>query len=234
VKTQVQRALHYMEKAVLDGSFPLDRRLPSERQLAEHLQLSRTTIREAITVLVSRGMLERRRGDGTYPVDQSERRLAEIWLDMSQKHPALQGDLLEFRSMIETRAAELAARRHDRNDRQRLEATLAAVDAAYAGNERRAQINSDVAFHCTIADATHNPLFSYLMASLLKLLHEHVQLSLAGLEPRSATAQRLRMQHRALVDAILARDADRARRIAGEHMDFVALRLNAISRPSGT
>lgn len=42
-------------------------------------------------------MLARRRGDGTYPVDQSERRMAEIWLDMSQQHPSLQADLLEFR-----------------------------------------------------------------------------------------------------------------------------------------
>lgn len=232
MKTQVQRALQYVEKALLEGRFPLGRRLPSERQLAEQLNVSRTTVREAITVLASRGMLERRRGDGTYPVDQSERRMAEIWLDMSQKHPALQGDLLEFRGMIETRAAELAARRHDRNDRERLKAALAAVDQAYAGNQRHAQISSDVAFHRAIADATHNPLFSYLMSSLLKLLHEHVQLSLAGLEPRSATAQRLRMQHRALLEAILARDSDRARRLAGEHMDFVALRLNAMTRPA--
>lgn len=232
MRTQVQRALQFIEKAVLDGSFPMDRRLPSERLLAEQLKLSRTTVREAITILASRGMLERRRGDGTYPVDQSERRMAEIWLDMSQKHPALQGDLLEFRGMIETRAAELAAKRHDRTDRQRLQSALAAVDEAYAGNQRREQISSDVAFHCAIADATHNPLFSYLMSSLLKLLHEHVQLSLAGLEPRSATAQRLRTQHRALVEAILARDSNGARRIASEHMDFVALRLNALSRTS--
>lgn len=230
MRTQVQRALQYLEKALLNGSFPMDQRLPSERDLAEKLGLSRTTVREAITILASRGMLARRRGDGTYPVDQAERRMAEIWLDMSQRHPALQGDLIEFRAMIESRAAELAAKRHDRNDRERLEAALAAVDEAFAGNQRRAQIQSDVAFHSAIADATHNPLFSYLMSSLLKLLHEHVQLNLAGLEPRSVTAQRLRTQHRALLNAILARDADLARRVASEHMNFVALRLNALTR----
>lgn len=104
------------------------------------------------------------------------------------------------------------------------------MDAAYAGNDRREQIRSDVAFHRAIADATHNPVFSYLMSSLLKLLHEHVQLSLAGLEPQSQTSQQLRAQHRALLAAILGGDSEQARRVAVGHMDFVAVRLNALKR----
>ena len=58
-----------------------------------------------------------------------------------------------------------------------------------------AQIRSDVAFHRAIADATHNPVFSYLIASLLALLHDHVQVSLAGLSPQSPVSQQLRRQH---------------------------------------
>lgn len=233
MNTQVQQVIHHLEASILKGAFPVDQRLPSERALAEQLSVSRATVREAITALVSRGMLTRRQGDGTYAVEQSDHRMAEIWLDMAQQHPMLQGDLVEFRAMLESRTAELAARRHDANDRVRLQEALDSVDAAYAGNDRREQIRSDVAFHRAIADATHNPVFSYLMSSLLKLLHEHVQLSLAGLEPQSTTAQQLRQQHRALATAILARDAERARQVAGLHMDFVATRLNALARSPG-
>ena len=231
MNSQVQQVIHHLEASILKGAFPVDRRLPSERALAEQLSVSRATVREAITSLVSRGMLVRRQGDGTYAVEQSDHRMAEIWLDMAQQHPMLQGDLVEFRAMLESRTAELAARRHDAKDRVRLQEALDSVDAAYAGSDRREQIRSDVAFHRAIADATHNPVFSYLMSSLLKLLHEHVQLSLAGLEPQSTTAQQLRQQHRALATAILARDAERARQVAGMHMDFVATRLNALARP---
>lgn len=231
MNSQVQQVIHHLEASILKGMFPVDRRLPSERALAEQLSVSRATVREAITSLVSRGMLVRRQGDGTYAVEQSDHRMAEIWLDMAQQHPMLQGDLVEFRAMLESRTAELAARRHDAKDRVRLQEALDSVDAAYAGSDRREQIRSDVAFHRAIADATHNPVFSYLMSSLLKLLHEHVQLSLAGLEPQSTTAQQLRQQHRALATAILARDAERARQVAGMHMDFVATRLNALARP---
>lgn len=232
MNSQVQQVIHHLEASILKGAFPVDHRLPSERALAEQLSVSRATVREAITSLVSRGMLVRRQGDGTYAVEQSDHRMAEIWLDMAQQHPMLQGDLVEFRAMLESRTAELAARRHDAKDRVRLQEALDSVDAAYAGSDRREQIRSDVAFHRAIADATHNPVFSYLMSSLLKLLHEHVQLSLAGLEPQSTTAQQLRQQHHALATAILARDAERARQVAGMHMDFVATRLNALARPS--
>lgn len=227
--TQVEQVARQIEAALLGGSGRDDARLPSERALAERFAVSRATVREAIASLVSRGLLTRRRGDGTYPVPQADRGMAEIWGDMAQQYPMLQGDLVEFRVMLERETAQLAAVRHDAHDRERLEATYAAVDAAYAGNNRARQIRSDVAFHRAIADATHNPVFSYLMSSLLKLLHEHVQLSLAGLEPHSPTAQQLRAQHRQLLDAILARDAKRARQCAGEHMDFVAVKLNSLS-----
>lgn len=223
----------HLENAILEGRFRPDRRLPSERLLATELAASRATVREAIGALVSRGLLTKRQGDGTYVVEQSDRRMAEVWLDMAQQHPRLQSDLVEFRAMLESRAAELAASRHDQNDRERLQAAHAAVDAAYAGNDRSEQIRSDVAFHRAIADATHNPVFSYLMSSLLKLLHEHVQLSLAGLEPQSQTSQQLRVQHRALLAAILEGDSEQARCIAIGHMDFVAVRLNALKRVQG-
>jgi DNA-binding FadR family transcriptional regulator len=230
VGTQLEQVARHLENAILEGRFRPDRRLPSERLLAAELEVSRATVREAIGALVSRGLLAKRQGDGTYVVEQSDRRMAEVWLDMAQQHPRLQSDLVEFRAMLESRAAELAASRRDENDRERLQAAYEAVDAAYAGNDRREQIRSDVAFHRAIADATHNPVFSYLMSSLLKLLHEHVQLSLAGLEPQSQTSQQLREQHRTLLAAILEGDSDQARGIAIGHMDFVAIRLNALKR----
>lgn len=231
MSAQVQQVVRFLEHAIADGRYAAAQRLPAERTLAAMLGVSRATVRDAIGALAERGLLTRRQGDGTYVVDASERRMAEVWLDMMQHYPALQSELIEFRAMLESRAAELAALRRDADDCARLEAAHRAVDAAYAGNDRREQIRSDVAFHRAIADATHNPVFSYLTASLLKVLHEHVQLSLAGLEPKSRTAQQLRVQHRALLGAILNGDAARARAAAGHHMDFVAVRLNTLARP---
>ncbi len=213
-----------IERAILAREF--ERQLPPERELAQRYRVSRGTVREALHMLVARGLLTRRQGSGTFINDDTDRRTAEIWSDMVTRHPRLQESLIEFRAMLERRTAELAAKRHTAADRKRLLQAAKAVDAAYGGNDRREQIQADVAYHRAIADAAHNPVFSYLMASLLKLLHEHVQLSIAGLQPQSEPAQQLRAQHQTLIEAIVGRDAVAAGLAADRHMDYVRIQLN--------
>ncbi|WP_240433464.1 FCD domain-containing protein [Solimonas sp. K1W22B-7] len=87
--------------------------------------------------------------------------------------------------------------------------------------------------HRAIADAAHNPIFSYLLMSLLKLLYEHVQLSIAGLTPDTQTARQLRAQHREVMEAILGGDPPRAAAAAGQHMYFVRVRLNDLELRQG-
>ncbi|WP_028006464.1 FadR/GntR family transcriptional regulator [Solimonas flava] len=226
-----ERIARSLEAAILARRY--EQRLPAERELAAAHGVSRATVREAIGLLVARGLLTRRRGAGTYVNDRSDQQLAGIWSDMASRHPRLQENLIEFRAMLEREAAGLAAARHDAADARRLRQAHAEVEAAYSGSDRAAQIRSDVGFHRAIAEATRNPVFAYLMASLLKLLHEHVQLSLAGLAPQSAAAAQLRHQHRALLDAILARDVAAAERVASGHIEFVRVHLNDLGpRPA--
>lgn len=218
------RVAERLERAIVAREF--EGRLPPERELARRYRVSRGTVREALGMLVARGLLTRRQGAGTFINDDTDRRTAEVWSDMVARHPRLQESLIEFRAMLECRAAELAAARHTPADRRRLQQAAKTVDAAYGGGDRRMQIEADVALHRAIADAAHNPVFSYLMASLMKLLHEHVQLSIAGLQPQSEPARQLRAQHQLLVEAILARDSGSAGRAAGRHMDYVRVQLN--------
>ncbi|NKF24619.1 FadR/GntR family transcriptional regulator [Solimonas marina] len=218
------RIAQQLEAAILEGEF--SGRLPPERELAQRYGVSRQSLREGIGLLEARGLLSRRQGAGTYINDAGDQRMAEIWSEMAQRHPQLQESLIEFRVMMECRTAELAAQRHTAADRDALIRAEAAVDAAYRGGDRKAQIASDVGFHRAIADAAHNPVFSYLTGSLLKLLHDHVQLSIAGLAPQSETAAALRTQHRALLEAILSRDPAAAQACAATHMEFVRVRLN--------
>ncbi|AXQ31848.1 FadR family transcriptional regulator [Solimonas sp. K1W22B-7] len=226
----------YLERAILEGQFKRGERLPAERDLAARWGISRPTVREGIGLLVAKGLLIRRQGDGTYINSQTDQKMAEIWEDMARRHPDIQGDLIEFRHMLECKTAELAAERFNEEDRELLLSAWAEVDAAYEGSERTRQIRADLAFHRAIADAAHNPVFSYLLVSLIKLLAEHVKVSIAGLAPDSATARQLRSQHRAVLDAILAGDSAQAGLAASSHMEFVRTRLNDIqpaqSRPS--
>lgn len=224
--SRAQTVAQHLERAIVEGQLGPEARLPSERELSQRLGVSRSSVREGIGLLVAQGMLCRKHGDGTFVTDHLDRQMAGVWFDMVQRHPTLQDHLVEFRESIERRTAELAAQRSTARDRARLKRAGAEVDDAYASGDRKRQIRSDVAFHRAIADASHNPVFSYLIASLLKLLHEQVQLSLAGLAPKSDAAKSLRLQHREILDAILAGDGPRAASAASQHLSFVKRQLN--------
>lgn len=215
-----------LEQAIRKGEIKPGDKVPSERELSARWKISRPIVREGISMLVSRGLLTRRQGLGTYLNDASEQLGSPVWADMARRHPNLQGDLLEFRRMLECQAAELAAERLTTADRVRLQQAGAAVEAAWTSDDRKSQIAADLAFHQAIAEATHNPVFSYLMNSLHKLLLDHMQLTAAGTPVRSAVNDQVRSQHGELLKAILAGDPQAAAQAAAAHIDFVRVRLN--------
>lgn len=220
-----------LERAIRKGEFKRDEAIPSERVLAESWGLSRPIVREGISMLVAKGILTRRHGRGSFVNDIEAQLGNSIWGDMSRRHPNIQADLLEFRHMLERRCAELAAERHDAKDRQRLEEAEAAVYLAFCGEDKHQQIEADMAFHHSIADAAKNPVYGYLMRSMHRVLLEHMQLTLVGHVASKELLAQIQQQHRRLMQAILARDAQAAGEVAAEHIEFVSLRMNHIKPP---
>lgn len=213
-----------LERAIVTRDLRPGERLPAERAWAAELGVSRAALREALRLLAERGLVVQRHGAGSFVAERPDERRADPWTQLLQRQPLMQADLLEFREMLEIRCAELAARRADAADLARLAERHAAVAAAYAGADRAEQVRADVAFHRAIADATGNTVFSYLVATLLELLHEHVQLSIADLAPDSAEAHALAAQHQALWQALQARDPEAAGDAARRHIGFVRQR----------
>ena len=220
-----------LERAILRREHRPGERLPPGRAGAGRPGVPRAALRGALGQLAGRGLVVRRHGAGTFVSDQPDARRADPWTQLLQRQPLMQADLLEFRDMLETRCAALAAERADAADLARLAERHAAVAAAYAGTDRRAQVHADVAFHRAIADATGNPVFSYLVATLLALLHEHVRLSLIDVAPDSDTAHQLAREHAALHAAIQARDPAAAQRAAAAHIAHVRSRWDAAAAP---
>jgi GntR family transcriptional repressor for pyruvate dehydrogenase complex len=217
-----------LEQAILSGEFRPKERLPAERTLAERWKVSRATVREAIAELATRGLLVRRQGDGTYLNDAEQRLGVEVWADMASRHPDLQRHVLEFRQMLERRAAELAALRHKPADRRRLEKAQAAVDTAFVSGDTHAQIEADMTLHRVIAECTHNPVFRYLMKSLQDVMRDHMKLTLAGSSRLSPHYDAVRGQHARLVGAILKRDAVAAARASEHHLEYVRVHFNQL------
>ncbi|HSW14542.1 MAG TPA: FadR/GntR family transcriptional regulator [Solimonas sp.] len=220
-----------LERAIRKGEFKPNDAIPSERVLAENWGLSRPIIREGISMLVAKGILTRRHGRGSFVNDIEAQLGNSIWGDMSRRHPNIQGDLLEFRHMLERRCAELAAERHTAQDRRRLEEAEAAVYLAFCGDDKQKQMEADIALHHSIADATKNPVYGYLMRSMHRVLLDHMQLTLVGHAANQELLAQIQQQHRSLIQAILARDAQSAGEIAAGHIEFVSVRMNHIKPP---
>lgn len=219
-----------LEKRILEGSLKPGDLLPSERDLALELGVSRPSLREAIQKLVVKGMLSTHHGSGTFVTDRLEAHFVDPWQDMLNGHPLLQQDLLEFRQMLESQAAYLAAERALDVDIQRLDLAYAALEKTYASDDLRACIDRDVAFHQVIAEAAHNVLIGHLSASLMRVIHGHVSGNLEHLHAQPQRWDQLQAQHQAIWLAIRERRPEAAASAARTHIEFVRQSMDDSAR----
>jgi GntR family transcriptional repressor for pyruvate dehydrogenase complex len=210
-----------LENRILEGSLKPGDRLPSERTLALDLGVSRPSLREAMQKLVSKGLLTTRHGGGTYVTDRLDAHFVDPWMDMLKGNPLLHRDLLEFRQMLESQAASLAADRATDVDISRIDAVYAALEDSYAHDDLANCIDTDVAFHQAIAEASHNVLIGHLTASLMRVIHGHVSTNLEHLHARPQRWSQLRAQHRAIWQAIREHKPQEAALAASGHIEFV-------------
>ena len=116
-----------LETMLIEGQLLPGQRLPSERDLASQFEVSRPSLREAIQTLVSKGLLYRKQGGGTYVADQLTPQVTDPLMELVATRPEGQFDLLEFRHALEGMAAYYAALRGTEDDYQKLQAALSKV-----------------------------------------------------------------------------------------------------------
>ncbi|MBP7393670.1 MAG: FCD domain-containing protein [Zoogloea sp.] len=216
---------HELERRILEGALKPGDRLQPERELAVELGVSRPSLREAIQKLVSKGLLHSRQGGGTWVTDRLDAGFTDPWGEMLRQHPNLQADLLEFRGMLESEAAALAARRATDADLARIGEAYAKVEALFAEGPSATvfeeQVKADLAFHQAIAEAAHNVMFGHLTASLFRVTHENIDLNLRHLRRMENDWLELRDQHSAIWDAVKSRNSQAAQAAVRRHIAFV-------------
>ena len=184
------------------GEWPLQQRIPSEPELMARLGVSRGTLREAVKALAHSGMLEVRRGDGTYVRATSEMSGAarRMYQDHTEQH------ILEVRLGLDTQAARLAARNATDDDVTSLRAFLTARDQAWKNGDFEAWADADWEFHLGVAQASGNPLLLELYASFGTVFHQ----DLLTQQRRPGFNGLPRDGHETLLDAIERRHEDDA------------------------
>lgn len=196
-------------------------RLPAERDLAEALGVSRPKLREALKRLEDEGLLETRKGEGSFVAQLTNTAMSPALLDLFSRHGEAFFEYLEYRKEQEAFAARLAAERHTDFDAQAISQHLANMRIAQDRDDARASMESDIAFHSAIVDASHNTMLSHMMSSIYELTRRGVFYNRDYLRAIDGTGEMLLAQHEAIGAAILARDPDAAEAAARAHIDFV-------------
>jgi len=219
-----EACVEQLATAIRLGVYPRGTTLPSERDLAERLNVSRATLREAMAALRQAGLVETTRGrsGGTVvtlkPRTPSGRAAAR--LTPNRRRDWL--DALEFRRVVEPGAAQLAAHRQPTGVR-REQLEQAHTDVAEA-RKPAAHRQADSRFHLTVAALSDSPRLVEAVTSVQSTLHEML-LAIPVLEANIAHSDR---QHARVVSAILAGKPDRARRAMEEHCDDTAALLRGL------
>jgi DNA-binding FadR family transcriptional regulator len=195
-------------------------RLPQERELAEHMGVSRATVRQAMAVLGARGYVESKRGStGGWFVTSRRGDDAEVLHVLAKSLPRLD-NVLDFRIIVESAAAALAAHR-------RLDRDLQAMDDAIGEIEAAADIasfrRSDTAFHLAVARATGNSMLQNAVkeARLTTFFLVDMMDYEVGLHRSSVT------EHRAIYEAVQGQDQESARKAMVDHIEATRKALHS-------
>lgn len=215
MRTAGERIAERLVTAIALGEFEPGQRLPAERELAASLEVSRTTVREALQRLQAAGYVTTRRGRGGGTFIQTgagpgsdemiKRTLDPAWDELTE--------LLDYRRLVEQQIARTAAERRSAADIE----TISRAVGEYAQAEGRdASRLADHALHQAIARAAHNSRLVELSARIRR----EVGLGFDAEPYTPRMRSRALRQHPTLAEAVIAGDPDRAARLASSHFSL--------------
>jgi GntR family transcriptional regulator, transcriptional repressor for pyruvate dehydrogenase complex len=203
-----------LERIILKKLHPGDK-LPSERELAESLGVSRSSIRDAIRSLELMGLVEPRQGAGTVVREISADVLMNPLTNVLRHKLELVGEFLDFRKMLEPPLAARAANHASDDELQEMEEILRRQETKLRGGDLA--IEEDSEFHYSIAMASGNSVVLKVLDVIMDLLRDTRERSLQ-LEGRP---QKSLAGHRRILTAIKRRDAEAARAAMMRHIEDV-------------
>jgi GntR family transcriptional repressor for pyruvate dehydrogenase complex len=206
--------LRYLTDEIVSGNLPIGGLLPSERQLAESLHVSRQTVREALRTLQERGLVEIIPARGTFVREATSVDGARTMESFFRRSKATARDIVEARSMLETYSVRLAAVRAEATELSALERCQQDIEGA---DDPIEGAQFDLTFHWMIAKASHNPVVETMFGSIASLIFE--QMLRTTIDPK--LNRRGLPHHLTIVDALRRRDADAAEAQMRAHLALI-------------
>ena len=209
-----------IKQLISKGELKPGERIPSERDLATMLGVSRPSVREAIMVLEAMGFLDSRQGGGTFVKALTEGSIMDPLAKLvEQRDPELLRALAEVRMGLESWSAYLAAQRATEEDLADLRRLYTVMEKQAARGGWDSEVDAD--FHYAITAASHNSLQMHVLDSVHSLFNATIQVALMEFYRQEGHVQRLLIQHREIMEAIADREPELARQKMMQHLAMV-------------
>lgn len=220
-----QQVINQIQDMILSGKLKKGDKLMSERELSEKMGVSRTSIREAIRVLETMGIIESRQGEGNFICNNIESSLIQPLSMMFILNNGSYEDILELRNMIELEAVKLAAIRGTEEEFEELKM----ISQNLINNDENCDKEGiDKMIHYKIACMSKNFLIKSLYKISLNLLEDFIVNSRQKIVNYYNEEEILNNQHKKICDAIIAREPENAYKYMKEHLDLIKITMDKI------
>lgn len=211
-----------IRSSILTAAFSPGEKLPSERELTELFGVSRPSVREALNILATSGLVESHQGGGTIVKSLMEISTGSPLSELikSERERAL--DVIEVRKSMEASTAFYAAERALPEDMRKLEKIVAEIGENL--EMEKPSLELDAHFHIAVAQATHNVVWLHLMQSIFDAMRQFQMSVWKAVYLTVDDHRTLYLQHRSVLEAIRDRQPERAKREMMVHLGFAEQR----------
>jgi DNA-binding FadR family transcriptional regulator len=214
----VDRVVGEIQRQILEGKLPPGTMLPSERELCEQLGVSRTALREAVRMLVTKGLLETRPGVGTIVKQIGSNQISEsISFMLNQDKNLTLVHLHNVRRMLEIENARLAAQNATGDDIARLHEIMGELESSLDDAEEFSLLDAE--FHRALADSTQNPILGILLDSIRDLFLD----ILVQVQARWHQIEHTIPEHNRIIAEVAAHNPEGAASAMSTHLESALL-----------
>lgn len=217
-KTISEKVIEQIKEMLSNESLKKGEKLPSERQMAENLQISRTSVREAIKELEIMGLIESKQGEGNYIKNNFEDILFEPFSTMFLLKESNPQEILELRNIIEKGTVVLAAERITTEELQEIRKLL---DTAKDSDSEYDLVKLDVLFHYKIAQASKNFLLQSILNAVSSLIESSIKDIRKNILVEENHKEIIKQQHNSIYEALKNNDPKIAEDAMSNHLNFV-------------
>lgn len=217
-KKVYEQVIEQIQDMVIRGALRRGDKLPSERALSEQLQVSRSSVREALRALEVIGLIESRQGGGNYISDNFEKTLLEPLSVMFMLQQSKPEEIMELRRVLEIEAVSLAAKRINNEDAEDLLKLVESFKTA-EGEAENSRIDKEL--HYKIAKLSGNFLLHNTLSAISNLIEYFIKDARASILISSENREVLLGTHEEICIAIAKHDQDKAVKAMKKHFELI-------------